>query len=124
MSAKLFAHQSAAIGFGVQLQEVLGLNGRPLATAGEAQNLCPVLGARGALAIHGYRRRRGVHDQVLAGQERCHRELGVRWQHAKERIHFGGPAIGGTQPLGKLGRRLVSEGIGNDDKHLVPHARA
>ena len=58
-------------------QKILGLNRCPLAAAGETENLRPVFGAGGALAVHRDGRRRGVHGQLLAGQERRHAELGI-----------------------------------------------
>ena len=65
----VIAHERAAIGFGVQLQKILGLNRSPLAATSETQNLCAVFSAGGALAIHRDRGCRGVHGQMLAGQE-------------------------------------------------------
>ena len=116
----VIAHEGTALSLGVQLQKLLGLKAGRLTGTGETQNLRAIRGARGASSIHGYRGSRSVHVPLLTRQQGSHAELSVGRERAKEGVHFCGPAVGGAKPLGKVRRRLVAKGIGDDDEHLLP----
>ena len=38
---------------------------------------------------------------------------------AQDCLHLGSPSIGGSQSLGEIQRRFVSQRIGNDDEYLL-----